>query len=105
MAAATGLYLLYGALVVAWTMLMSSLVKSGVGAGGLALVPLFAIPTVTLLSGRAGDYLPFGLIVAAGDVVRLRAPVDALWVAVAITAVLAAACGLATHGRVRSISF
>ncbi|MDP6508545.1 MAG: ABC transporter permease subunit [Chloroflexota bacterium] len=72
--AATGLYLLYGALVVAWTILMSSLVKSGIGAGGLALVPLFLIPILSLLSGRLGDFLPFGLIIAAGDIVRLRAP-------------------------------
>ena len=71
--AATGLYVLYGALVIDWTYLMSSLVKSGIGAGGLALVP-----TLSLLSGRLGDFLPFGLIVA---------------------------CAIAAHARIRAVSF
>ncbi|HJN40270.1 MAG TPA: hypothetical protein QGH28_08845 [Chloroflexota bacterium] len=52
---------------------MSSLVKSGIGAGGLALVP-----TLSLLSGRLGDFLPFGLIVA---------------------------CAIAAHARIRAVSF
>jgi ABC-2 type transport system permease protein len=103
--AATGLYVLYGALVVAWTILMSSLVRSGIGAGGLALVPLFLIPTLSLLSGRVGDFLPFGLIIAAGDIVRLRAPVGGLGIAVAVTLALIAACALAAHARIRTISF
>ena len=103
--AATGLYLLYGALVIAWTILMSSLVKSGIGAGGLALVPLFLVPTLSLLSGRLGDFLPFGLIIAAGDIVRLRAPLDGLWIAAVVTLVLIVACALAAHARIRTVSF
>ncbi|HJO06986.1 MAG TPA: hypothetical protein QGG37_06580 [Chloroflexota bacterium] len=76
--AATGLYVLYGALGIAWTCLMSSLVNSGIGAGGLALVPLLLIPTLSLLSGRLGDFLPFDLIVA---------------------------CALAAHAHIRAVSF
>ncbi len=57
---------------------MSSLVNSGIGAGGLALVPLLLIPTLSLLSGRLGDFLPFGLIVA---------------------------CAIAAHARIRAVSF
>jgi hypothetical protein len=84
---------------------MSSLVTSGIGAGGLALVPLFLIPTLSLLSGRLGDFLLCGFIIAAGDIVRLRAPVDGLGIAVTVTIALIAACALAAHVRIRTISF
>lgn len=90
---ATGLYILYAAVILAITVLASSLTRSAIAAGSLATAGLFVLGLLPLFSSGLSKYSPGALTGYINEVVAGTVPAE-LWGAAA-TAVLSAAALLA----------